>query len=393
MHARPLFFVAIVVAVVALPAVSHAQDQELGQVGATWNLGELSRGAYPSTITAMNQSCPGPHDFHISLQGEAAKFLTIVGPTILTDIPPGDSRTSNVVVDVRTIAAGPHNEGTVYVKCVDCPVVCTQDYTLLAVHLTVVAEESPPDGGAAEPAESPWTTLDLTLLHPADLPPGADDGAAVDGLRWINPDALPATTLAQDALAEGLADFQFRGTGRAAGEIFTMTITRHTETPFEMGFELGTLVVPNDPRYATMIVADSGGVALLDEVTQVTLSGFSLDPTLELPPSNGVSDGPDWTIAPPPASGQSADAVGIINAAYRLAPNFSDPSDGYFRAVLQRALWFDAAPEGFAKDRLQQDVAAQLEVSGGTQDEEEAEKLAEDLWADLSSVINAGKAR
>ncbi len=62
------------IAVLALPASALAQDQQIGQDEAIWNLGELMQKAYPSTITGANKDCPGAHDFHISLQGEASEL-------------------------------------------------------------------------------------------------------------------------------------------------------------------------------------------------------------------------------------------------------------------------------------------------------------------------------
>ena len=78
------------ITVLALPASALAQDEQIGQKEAIWNLGELMQKAYPSTVTGANKDCPGAHDFHISLQGEAMQFLIIVGPSILTDVGPGE---------------------------------------------------------------------------------------------------------------------------------------------------------------------------------------------------------------------------------------------------------------------------------------------------------------
>lgn len=208
--------VSVAALAVAVPAA--AQDQGVGQAGSVWNLGELQPRAYPSTVTAVNKSCPGPHDFHVSIEGEATEFLNITGPTILTDIPPGRNKTSDVVFNLRNTAPGPPN-------------------------------------GSGQP------------------------------LRWIRDDGLPATVLVHDAVGEGLAELEFAGTGHAAGEIFTITMTRNAETPFEMGFPLGTIVVPEDSSTSPMIGADNGAVALLDDVTVVYLSGYSLAPNLELPPT------------------------------------------------------------------------------------------------------------
>lgn len=381
----------------ALPSVAWGQDEQVGQQGAVWNLGELAPGAYPSTVTAINESCPGPHDFHVSLRGEAAEFMVIVGPTILTDIPPGSSKTSEVVFNLRSLAPGPHNEGQVAVRCVDCPPICSQDHDLLAVHLTITGDASsaPADAGVSD--EPAWSGVDLMSLDPATAsPPPIDDSVA--DLRWVVPEALDRMTTVEDAVDEGLAELEFTGTGRAGGEIFTVQITRRADTPFELGFPLGTLIVPDDDRYSTMMVGDDGAVALLDEVTTVVVSGYLLDP-MRLPPPTAEpvdgADAPSWSVAPPPQSGPFADAMAFINAAYALAGNLSTavPVDDYLQVVVQRSIWAEAAPDDFGEERLQQDILAQIGVVGKVATEDEVENASDDIWNDLSQVINMGKSR
>jgi hypothetical protein len=156
-------------------------------------------------VTAVNQSCPGAHDFHVSLQGEAAEFLIIIGPTVLTDISPGESKTSDVMFDLRSVAPGPHNEGMIAVRCVDCPFTCSQDYDLLSVHLAVTgdANAAPPSTAAAP--DPFWGGIDLTSLDPSIAAPPNDENAPPP-LRWIQQDALSRMTTVQDAVGEGLAD-------------------------------------------------------------------------------------------------------------------------------------------------------------------------------------------
>lgn len=389
---------AVSLATFSVPASVSAQDEQIGQQGSVWNLGELAQRTYPSTVTAMNQSCPGAHDFHISLQGEAAEFLIIVGPTVLTGITPGDSKTSDVLFDLRSTTPGPHNEGTIAVRCVDCPFTCSQDYDLLAVHLTVIGDANavPPesvDGGNS----SPWSGIDLTSLDPT-IPMMQNGTTEIPGLRWINPDALDRMTLATDAVGDDLVTLEFVGTGHPAGDIFVLTITRSAPTPFEMGFPLGTLIVPDDPAFSPMMVADDGAVALLDEVTIVTVPGYTLDPTLNQPLTPDQINGagaPSWTVLPPPTSGFNADAMNFINAGYALAGNLGTvvPLDNYLGTVVQRAIWSEAHPDAFDQGRLGQDIVAQVDANDGAQSEDDIEQATEVIWADILQVANMGKSR
>ena len=390
------------ITVLATPAMAWAQDQQIGQEGAVWNLGELAPRAYPSTVTAVNESCPGPHDFHVSLEGEAAEFIIITGPTLLTDISPGGSKTSDVIVNLRTMAPGPHNEGRVVVRCVDCPPSCSQDYDVLTVHLTVLGDaSSPPRDASPGDTDSPWNGIDLTLLDPTvAVATGQTSGppaARESPYRWINPNALGSTTLVQDAVASGMAELAFTGAGRAAGDIFSLTITRIAPTPFEMGFRLGTLVVPDDPSYSPMMLADHGAVALLDEVTVVNVPGYSLNPNLALPPTTeqvrSGSNAPTWSVGSPPDSGQFSEAVGIIEGSYTLVGTFDSDMQGddHLRAVTQRAIWFLNDALNFGKPKLEHDIAAQVEATNGPQTAEEIQDLANSLWDDINRVINEGK--
>ena len=344
----------------------------------------------------MNKSCPGAHDFHLSLEGEAAEFIIITGPTILTDISPGESKTSNVIVNLRTTAPGPHNEGRIVVRCVDCPLICMQDYDVLTVHVTVLGDLS-----SAPRDASPWDEIDLTLLDPTvTVATGQTSGppaARESPYRWINPNALESTTLVQDAIASGMAELAFTGAGRAAGDIFSLTITRTAPTPFEMGFRLGTLIQPDGPSYSPMMLAADGAVALLDDVTVVNVPGYSLNPNLAPPPTNeqvnSDSSAVTWSVGSPPDSGQFSEAVGIITASNALAGTFDSDmqSDDRLRTVTQRAIWFVNDAVNFGKPKLEQDIAAQVEATDGSQTEEEIQDLANSLWDDVNRVINEGK--
>jgi len=388
-------------ALLALPAAAWAQDDQVGQQGAVWNLGALAPGAYPSTVTAVNESCPGAHDFHVSLQGEAADFIKVIGPTVLIGIPPGGNKTSDVVFDLRGVPPGPHNEGRIAVRCVDCPITCSQDYDILAVHLTITGDAN--SAPAVETTPDPlWGGIDLTSLNPDQVTPSNAAGEFPD-LRWIVPEALDLMTTVQDAVDQGLAELQFTGTGHAAGQIFIVEITRNAETPFEMGFPLGSVIVPDDPAYSPMMVADNGAVALIDEVTTVVVSGYLLDPDLQQAPSEAQISGagaPAWTVQAPPQSGPFATAMSFINAAYELAGSFSTdvPLDNYFQVVVQRAIWAAAGTdddddEEYDKEKLQQDILAQIGAVGKVASQEQVEEATDAIWNDLSQVANLGKTR
>jgi len=386
----------VLLAILALPAAAWAQDQQAGQEGSVWNLGELAPGVYPSTVTAVNESCPGPHDFHISLLGEAAGFMKIIGPTVLLGIPPGSNKTSEVYFDLRDVAPGTHNEGQVAVRCVDCPAICSQDYDLLAVHLTVLGDASDANT-AIESAPDPfWGGIDLTSLNPdvATPPNGFSD---IPDLRWVIPEALDRMTTVQDAVDEGLADLQFTGTGHPAGEIFVLEISRNADTPFELGFPLGTLIVPDDDSYSPMIVGDNGAVALLEESTTVVISGYLLDPSLQQAPTasqiNG-SDAPGWSVLPPPTSGPFATIVSFINVSYEIVGSFSTdvPLDNYFQVVVQRAIWAETDDDDeYDKEKLQQDILAQIGAVGKVPDQGQVESATDAIWNDLSQLANLGK--
>jgi len=397
MRMSKVALIAVLLAVLALPAAAVAQDDQVGQQGDVWNLGELAPGTYPSTVTAVNQSCPGAHDFHVSLIGEAAEFLVMVGPSVLRGIPPGERKTSDVIFDLRSMAPGPHNEGQIAVKCVSCPFSCSQDYDLLSVQLTVTgdANAAPPSNAAG--SDPFWGGIDLMTLDPSTaLPPNGVN--APPSLRWVQQSALERMTTVQDALDEGMATLQFTGTGHAGGTIFIVEITRTTATPFEMGFPLGTLIVPDDPSYSPMMVGDDGAVALLEEVTQVTMSGYLLDPRLQQPPTAAQIDssgGPGWGVAAPPQSGSFADAVSFINTAYAIAGELSTevPMDGYLQVVVQRTIWAEADSEEFGKERLQMDIIAQAIALGKPADPEQVESAVDEIWNDLSQLANLGKVR
>ncbi len=123
-------------------AALAAEEEQAGQQGEVWNLGtQQNDRRYPTTLSAHNKSCGGKRDFEITIAGEAARFLQITGPTVLEKIKRGETKTTAAVLDLFGVAPGVYNEGTVTVRCLNCPPRCHQDYTVLQVHLTVAGPE------------------------------------------------------------------------------------------------------------------------------------------------------------------------------------------------------------------------------------------------------------
>lgn len=126
-------------------AALAAEEEQLGQQGEVWNLGTQQNGRrYPTTLSAHNESCGGKRDFRITVEGEAALFLEITGPTVLEKIKRGETKTTDAVLDLIGVAPGVYNEGTVKVRCLNCPARCNLDYTVLEVRLTVAGPEEKP---------------------------------------------------------------------------------------------------------------------------------------------------------------------------------------------------------------------------------------------------------
>ena len=156
------------------------------------------------------------------------QFLIIVGTSILTDVGPGESKVTDVIFNMRSTEPGPHNEGKIAVRCVDCPITCNQDYDLITINLTVVGDAiaAPPDATASMIDDSLWAPIDLTAVTtngsaPAEVEPGAP------AFRYVNQPALAAMTSLQEAIGRSMVEVRFVGTGRAAGEIFILTLTRN----------------------------------------------------------------------------------------------------------------------------------------------------------------------
>ncbi len=142
---RTIYTALVVTALLTVTTVgfqSRAEDSA-GQHGSIWNLGTLeAEQTYPTTVAAMNRSCRGSHTFSIAIEGQATAFLKLVGPSELSGVREGETRTTDALVDLRGVAAGRYDSGQVVVRCLSCPKRCNQDYERLTVQLVVSAPQS-----------------------------------------------------------------------------------------------------------------------------------------------------------------------------------------------------------------------------------------------------------
>ncbi len=133
-----------------------------------WDLGTLAKGkAYPSAISARNASCEGRHAFTIAAQ--SMPWLTITGPLVLERVALGQTKATDVLIDLRNVMPGEYR-GEVTIRCTSCPPQCTQDVSELEVRLTVV-------DGSAEP---PMRAVDVPAPAAGSPVPGrtTHDGQA-----------------------------------------------------------------------------------------------------------------------------------------------------------------------------------------------------------------------
>lgn len=127
----------------AIPAV--AQEPIL-------DFGELQGGkVYPTSVAAVNRSCPGKRHLEVSVEG--APWFRVTGPTELT-ARPGESKTTPASVDLRRLDPGVHT-GRVVIRCTDCPARCRQDREVVSLRVRVVAPQpaTGPAGDCIELAE------------------------------------------------------------------------------------------------------------------------------------------------------------------------------------------------------------------------------------------------
>lgn len=56
------------------------------------------------------------------------------------------------------------------------------------------------------------------------------------------------------------------------------------------------------------------------------------------------------------------------------------------QTVVQRAIWHEANPEKFNKEKLKSDIAEQVKESGGKQIPEQIENLTDNLWEEINLI-------
>lgn len=130
----------------------------------TWDLGTLLAGrVYPTTATAANVSCPGRHDFQITIQN--TPWFRLTGPAVLRRIGVGEEKTTPAEVDTRGLAPGDYR-GLMKIRCLDCPPPprCVQDVTELEILLHIPSEEErfdPVPGGSLEETDERCGVLEV----------------------------------------------------------------------------------------------------------------------------------------------------------------------------------------------------------------------------------------
>jgi hypothetical protein len=113
-------------------------DPAAGQLGSVWSLGTLETGrTYGTSIAAFNRTCSGTHDFAIEVQGEAKRYLAVIGEPEVRGVARGQSKEAPALIDLRGVPPGIYWEGTVLVRCLTCPASCAQDYRILHTRLIV----------------------------------------------------------------------------------------------------------------------------------------------------------------------------------------------------------------------------------------------------------------
>lgn len=201
----------------------------------------------------------------------------------------------------------------------------------------------------------------------------------------------------RDAIRYGFATVVFMGTGRAAGTIFKLQVTRTTPDPYTLEIDLGTPLSPGVEGVQDMMVGEEVIVRLKEKVTVIDVPGYCLDPELIPPPTDQQVEEqglprPVWQVENPweyPERYQVP--AGIIRAGNELSGtgkfHTDMPKVKYRETVIQRALWYNANPGTFNKERLKSDLEEQVKASGGKQTPEQVEKLTDNLWEDIDLTL------
>jgi hypothetical protein len=205
----------------------------------------------------------------------------------------------------------------------------------------------------------------------------------------------------RDAIRYGFASVVFMGTGRAAGTIFKLQVTRTTPDPFTLEIDLGTPLSPGVDGVQNMMVGEEVNVRLKEKVTVIDVPGYCLDPELIPPPTDQQIEEqglprPGWQVENPwEYPGRCQAPAGIIRAGNELSGtgkfHTDMPKTKYRETVIQRALWYNAKPGTFNKERLKSDLEEQVKAGGGKQTPEQIEKLTDNLWEDIDLTLKKAK--
>ncbi len=213
-------------------------------------------------------------------------------------------------------------------------------------------------------------------------------------------DYVAMMTPLREAIGLGLVAVDFVGQGRAAGHVFKLEITRNTPEPFTLEIAVGTPISPGVAGVQTMMVGLDTAVTLVEPVTTVDVVGYCLNPELAPPPTEeqirAGDERPTWTVVNPWERPEVYQApAGIISAGNTLAEggayHTDMPKQKYLQTVVQRAIWHQSAPQKYNKERLHQDLVAQVERSGGRQTPEQIQNLTDHLWDDIDLTIKEGQ--
>ncbi|MFH1452473.1 MAG: hypothetical protein ABIH00_00655 [Armatimonadota bacterium] len=207
--------------------------------------------------------------------------------------------------------------------------------------------------------------------------------------------------LIRDAVRFGRARIDFTGKGIAAGDVFVLEITRTTPDAYVLEIPSGTPVCPETEGVQTMMISEDVAVELKEPVTVVEVPGYCLSPDLIPPPTpeqikEEGKPKPEWTVENQWEYPEKYEIPAeIIKAGKKLsdADKFHTdmPKEKYLKTVVQRALWFDANPEKFNKEKLKEDIAKQVKESGGKQTPEQVENLTNNIWEDVDLTLKEGK--
>lgn len=199
------------------------------------------------------------------------------------------------------------------------------------------------------------------------------------------------------AVKAGKIKIAFIGKAVAAGNIFRLKITRITPEPFIMEIALGTPINPNVKGVQTMMVGKDIMAPLTQTVTMIEIPGYCLDPELLVPPTQEQIKSENkpaalWTIENP---WENPDIYigpkNIIQAGNILSDedkfHKDMPKEKYLQTVIQRAIWYEANPEKFNKEKLKSDITEQVKESGGKQTPEQIETLSNNIWEDVNLTL------